>query len=176
MAIEYLAYTRESGKSYIAPDAEISMHEGGWQTPMKTYANWAHKVWQWRPSPNKLDDVWQISSLGWRPDSRTQPAMIDKTGWRADRFKGQVQAAELMAWWEWSDKGPWKVPLDQLEQKLSAAFYNRFKYAFTAVDPVTGKVGYMFNRGDYDYHQSWGGKERMQKYEELQQQNAQIAT
>lgn len=176
MAIEYLAYTRESGKSYIAPDAEISMHEGGWQTPMKTYANWAHKVWQWRPSPNKLDDVWQISSLGWRTDSNTQPAMIDKTGWRADHFNGQVQAAELMAWWEWSDKGPWKVPLDELEEKAGKAFYNRYKYAFTAVDPVAGKVGYMFNRGDYDYHQSWGGKEGMQKYVQLLHQNGQLAT
>jgi hypothetical protein len=123
-----------------------------------------------------LDDVWQISSLGWRTDSNTQPAMIDKTGWRADHFKGQVQAAELMAWWQWSDKGPWKVPLDQLEQKLGKAFYNRFKYAFTAVDPVTGKVGYMFNRGDYDYHQSWGGKEGMQKYVQLLHQNGQLAT
>ena len=176
MAIEYLAYTRESRKSYIAPDAEISMHEGGWQTPMKTYADWAHRVWQWRPSPSKLDDVWQISSLGWRTDSNTQPAMIDKTGWRADRFKGQVQAAELMGWWQWSDKGPWKVPLDQIEQKLGKAFYNRYKYAFTAVDPVTGKVGYMFNRGDYDYHQSWGGEAGMQKYVQLLHQNGQLAT
>ena len=176
MAIEYLVYTRESGKSYIAPDAEIAMHDGGWQTPMKAYADWAHKVWKWRPLPNKLDDVWQISSLGWRPDSRVQPVMIDKTGWRADHFKGQVQAAELMAWWEWSDKGPWKVPLDQLEEKAGKAFYNRYKYAFTAVDPVTGKVGYMFNRGDYDYHLSWGGKEGMQKYVQLLHQSGQLAT
>jgi hypothetical protein len=176
MAFDYVSYSRDTGKSFAPPAAQLEMHYGDWHSAMRTYANWAHKVWQWRPLPNKLNDVWQISSLGWRPDSRTQPAMIDKTGWRADRFKGQVQAAELMAWWEWSDKGPWKVPLDQLEQKLSAAFYNRFKYAFTAVDPVTGKVGYMFNRGDYDYHQSWGGKEGMQKYVDLLHQNGQLAT
>ena len=80
-----------------------------------------------------------------------------------------------MAWWEWSDKGIWKVPLNEMAEKLPA-FYKRFQYAFDAIDPVTGKTGYMFNRGDYDYHQSWGGKEGMRQYVDLLHQNGQLAT
>jgi len=174
IAFSYTTYEREAGKSFAPPDALLQMHTGDWHSAMRIYADWAHRVWQWRPPNNKLRDVWQISSLGWT-DNPIQPAMIDKTGWRADHFKGQVQAAELMTWWEWSDKGPWKVPLDQAKEKLGEAFYNRFKYMFSAVDPVTGKKGYMFNRGDYDYNQSWGGKEGVQKYVELLHQNKQLA-
>jgi len=174
MTFGYTSYTRATGKSFSPPDALLQMHKGDWHNAMQTYADWAHDVWQWRPLNGKLRDVWQISSLGWT-DNPVQPTMIDKTGWRADHFKGIVQAAELFTWWQWSEKGPWKVPLDQAEEKLGSAYYNRFKYTLTAKDPVTGKPGYPFNRGDYESNEVWGGKSGMQGYVKLLHQNGQLA-
>lgn len=178
MAFEYLAFTREAGRSFAPPPARLEMHAGDWKASMQEYSRWAHKVWQWRPLDGKLKDVWQFASIGWRPETeaRTQPAMHDGKTWRTDYFKNQAQAYELMAWWEWSDNAPWKVPLAQAEEKLGSKAFNRYKYAFTAVDLANGKKQYMFNRGDYDYHQSWGGKEGLRGYAEDLRKNGFLAT
>jgi hypothetical protein len=178
MAFEYLAFTREAGKSFSPSAARLEMHSGDWKTPMQEYSQWAHRVWNFRPLNGKLKDVWQFASLGWRPETeaKTQPAMHDGKKWRTDYFKDQAQAYELMTWWEWSDKGPWKVPLDEAVEKLGQKTVTRYNYAFNAIDLATGKKQYIFNRGDYDYHQSWGGKEGLRGYAEDLRRNGILAT
>jgi hypothetical protein len=178
MAFEYLASTREAGQSFSPSAARLEMHSGDWKTPMQEYSRWAHRVWNWRPLNGKLKDVWQFGSVGWRPEAeaKSQPAMFDGKKWRTDYFKDQAQAYELMAWWEWSDNAPWKVPLDEAAEKLGQKAVTRYNYAFNAVDLATGKKQYMFNRGDYDYHQSWGGKEGLRDYAEDLRKNGFLAT
>lgn len=145
---------------------------------MQEYSQWAHHVWNWRPLNGKLKDVWQFGSVGWRPEkeAKTQPAMHDEKEWRTDYFKDQAQAYEMMTWWEWSDKGPWKVSLDEAVEKLGQKTVTRYNYAFNAIDLATGKKQYIFNRGDYDYHQSWGGKEGLRGYAEDLRKNGFLAT
>jgi hypothetical protein len=172
MAFEYLSRTREAGKNFAPPNARLEMHAGDWKAPMQEYSRWAHRVWQWQNSDENLKDVWQFASIGWNPENKIQPEMFDGKKWRSDHFKDQVQAYELVAWWEWSDSAPWKVPLDQAREKLGDKAVNRYQYAFEAVDLANGKTQYIFNRGDYDYHQSWGGLEGLRGYvRELQSKN-----
>lgn len=178
MTFEYLSRERDAGQSFSPPSARLEMHSGDWKTAMREYSQWAHRVWDWRPVDGKLNEVWQFASIGWRPqtEARTQPAMYDGKEWRTDYFQGTAQAYELIGWWEWSDYAPWGVPLAEAEEKLGSKAYNRYRYAFTAVDPANGKRQYMFNRGDYDYHQSWGGKEGLRGYAEKLKANNLLAT
>jgi hypothetical protein len=151
MDFEYLKYTRPAGGNFTFPESAIEMHGGDWHNAMQTYADWAHKVWKWRPFPSKLHDVWNIDVAGWAQD-----ALYKDGKWRTDFINDKSEVTELMSWWQWSEKGPWQVPIDQLETKLGKAFYDRYKSYFV-VNPANGKLEYTVNRGDYDYNTDWGG-------------------
>jgi len=159
MDFEYLKYTRPAGGSFAPPDAAIEMHSGDWHNAMQTYADWAHKVWTWRPFPSKLHDVWNIQGQGWG-----QSPLYKDGKWRTDFINNDnnVDVPELMSWWQWSEKGPWQVPMNQLEAKLGKALYERYKN-YWVINPASGKLEYPLNRGDYDYNTDWGGLPALKK-------------
>lgn len=151
MDFEYLKYTRQPGGSFAPPDAAIEMHSGDWHNAMKTYADWAHKVWKWRPFPSKLHDIWNIQGAGWG-----QSPLYKDGKWRTDFVDDKADVSELMSWWQWSKKGPWQVPMDQLETELGESFFKAYK-SYWVINPATGKLEYPLNRGDYEYNTDWGG-------------------
>jgi len=147
---EYLKRTREPGESFTMPSAAIEMHPGDWHNAMRTYADWAHSVWKWRPFPSKLRDRWNITFPGWYDYADT----LFKDGkWQTNYISPENDVAEMMSWWKWSDIGPLGVPADQAKEKLGEEY---FKTSFR-INPATGKPQYSMNRGDYDYNESWGG-------------------
>jgi len=150
---EYLKRTRKPGEIFAMPAAAIEMHAGDWHSAMQTYADWAHGVWKWRPSPSQLHGRWNITYPGWYDYNYT----LFKDGkWQTDYINSENDVAELMSWWEWSDNDPMGVPLDQTKEILGEEYYNKTKSSFR-VNPVTGKRQYSTNRGDYNYNESWGG-------------------
>jgi len=160
MAFEYLRRTRDKGKSFSPPDAVIGVHPGDWHEAMRRYSDWAHKVWKWRPFPSRLHDVVTMVGAGWG-----QNPLFKDGKYRTDYLLPDVDCVELMSWWEWSELGPWRVPLDQVKEKLGEAFYNRYKH-YWVVDPAYGRLRYPLNRGDYvgTYNKAWGGLPALRKH------------
>lgn len=153
MTFEYIQRTRKPGESFEAPAACIGVHAGDWRVAMQRYADWAHEVWKWRPYPSRFKDRWSITAPGWG-----QSPLFKDGAYRTDFIKEGVDVAELMSFWEWSDQGPWGVPMshETLPKDLGQALYNRYK-SYWVINPATGKLQYPINRGDYEYNESWGG-------------------
>lgn len=157
MNFEYLKYTRAPGKSFKAPDAAVEMFSGDWHSAMKTYADWAHKTWKWRPWSSKVRDRWNIDSPGWG----LKPLFANGK-WRTDYINKKSDVAEIMSWWQWSKKGPWQVPMDQIKEKLGESIYNAY-INYWVINPATGEREYPLNRGDYEYNTDWGGLPALRK-------------
>ncbi len=158
MAFEYLRRTRDPGESFSPPAALIEVHDGDWHEAMDRYAWWAHDVWDWRPHPSRLGDQWNIIATGWG-----QSPLYGEDGWRTDFFEEYRDCLEMMSWWEWSEVGPWNVPMDRIRETFGDAFYERYK-SYWVVNPATGKLEYPLNRGDYDYNEDWGGLPALRDY------------
>ncbi|MBD3292801.1 MAG: hypothetical protein GF393_07730 [Armatimonadia bacterium] len=158
MAFEYLRRTREPGEGFTPPAALVEVHPGDWHEAMDRYARWAHDVWEWRPHPSALAGEWNIIATGWG-----QSPLYGENGWRTELFQEGRDILEMMSWWEWSEVGPWHVPMDQLQQTLGEAFYERYK-SYWVINPATGKLEYPLNRGDYAYNQDWGGLPALRSY------------
>ena len=151
LAVEYLRRTRAPGGTFAPAPAVISAHAGGWKTPMKEYAAWAHRVWKFRP-PSRLDGAATMLAVGWGHD------LLFKDGkYRTDFLKPGRDCIELMSWWDWSPLGPWSTPFDQLKEKIGEATYARWQSYFVK-DPVTGRMMWNNQPGDYDgYNARFGG-------------------
>ena len=158
MAFEYVRRTRAPSESFSPPDAILAVHKGDWHTAMADYSTWAHNVWKWRPHPSRLRDCWNISTVGWGRN----PLYRDGA-YRTDFFKKGVDVLELMAWWGWSDVGPWRVPVDRLRQILGETFYEQ-RQGWCHRDPATGKQVYRLNCPDYNYNAAWGGPPALREY------------
>lgn len=149
---EYLRRTRKPGESFAAKDVAISAHAGDWHAAMKAYADWCHRVWKFRPYPSRLDSVVNMLAPGWGQD------ILFRDGkYRNDLPSPRCDCAELMSWWEWSPLGPKSIPLDELAKKLGEAKYKEWESYFVK-DPVTGRLMFNNNPGDYDgYNARFGG-------------------
>ncbi|MEN6497171.1 MAG: DUF6259 domain-containing protein [Thermoguttaceae bacterium] len=166
MTYEYLRRTRKPGESFAAKDVALLAHAGDWHAAMKTYADWCHRVWTFRPYPSRLGPVLNMIAVGWG-----KSPIFAKGQYRTDYVKPQSDCLELMSWWEWSPLGPFSTPFDQLEQKLGEATSKRWASYFLN-DPVTGQMMFNNNPGDYDgYNQRWGGlpafREAVKRYQKM---------
>ncbi|MFZ2642609.1 MAG: DUF6259 domain-containing protein [Verrucomicrobiia bacterium] len=151
VAVEYLRRTREPGGTFAPAPAVLAAHAGNWKTPMKDYAAWAHRVWNFRP-PSRLDDVATMIAVGWGRD------LLFKDGkYRTDFLKPGRDCLELMSWWDWSTLGPWSTPFDKLKERIGEASCKRWQSYFVK-DPVTGQTMWNNQPGDYDgYNARFGG-------------------
>ena len=161
VCFDYLRRDRAPGTEFAAPNACVGTHAGDWRRAMARYAEWSRKTWPRRPFPSRLTKRWNIIPAGWG----WQGVLVGKDGkYRTDYIKPHYDVPELMSWWTWSDKGPWGVPMDRLEEELGTALYKRYK-AYWITEPVTGKLMYQLNRGDYDgYMPQWGGLPALRKH------------
>ncbi len=151
-AYEYLRRTRGPGGSFAPAPAVLAAHPGDWHAAMRTYADWAHKVWKFRPYPSRLKNVHNMIAAGWGR------GVLFKNGkYRTDFIKPMTDCIELMSWWDWSPLGPWRTPFDQVRQVLGEAKYKRWLPYFVK-DPVTGQTMWNNQPGDYDgYNERFGG-------------------
>ncbi len=160
MGFEYLRRTLKPGARLKLPDAVACVHRGDFHRAMEIYSAWAHRTWKYRPYPGPLADHWNLTPVGWG-----QSPLVNKKGWRTDYLNERADVVEMMSWWEWSDLGPWRVPMDHklLKEKLGEALYKRYK-AYWVVDPIAGRLRYPLNRGDYKYSETWGGLEAFRRH------------
>lgn len=158
MAFEYLRRTRGPGEGFTLPPALIEVHPGDWHEAMDRYSRWAHQVWTWRRHPSALAGQWNITATGWG-----QGPLYGERGWRTEHFQKGRDVLEMMSWWEWSEAGPWNVPMDRIHEELGDAFYERYR-SYWVVNPATGKPEYPLNRGDYAYNEDWGGLSALRDY------------
>lgn len=160
IAYEYLRRTRERGRAFAPADAVLAAHPGDWHVAMKAYADWAHRVWKFRPYPSRLRSVHHMVAAGWGQD------ILFKDGkYRTDFIRPPdpgtgrtiTDCIELMSWWDWSPLGPWSTPLDKLKDVLSPAVLKAWEPYFVK-DPVTGQMMWNNQPGDYDgYNERFGG-------------------
>jgi len=151
VAYEYLRRTRKPGESFAAKDVAISAHAGDWHAAVKAYADWCHRVWKFRPYPSRLDTVINMLTPGWGQD------ILFRDGKYIQDFPPQCDCAELMSWWEWSPLGPKSVPLEEYAKKMGEDSYKNWQSYFVK-DPVTGRLMFNNNPGDYDgYNARFGG-------------------
>lgn len=152
VAYEYLRRTREPGQSFAAKDVLLRAHAGDWHAAMRDYAVWCHQAWKFRPYPSRLTPLTSMIARGWGQD-----VLFRDGKYLDDLVKPRTDCVELMSWWEWSPLGPWGTPIDEVAQKLGEAKAKSWKSYF-AKDPVTGKLMFNNNPGDYDgYNARWGG-------------------
>jgi hypothetical protein len=152
VAYEYLRRTRGPGETFAAKDAAIRAHAGDWHVALRAYADWCHRVWKFRPYPSRLTSVVSMVSPGWGQD-----ALFRDGKYRSDFLSPRSNCVELMSWWDWSPVGPWGTPLDQFVKKWGEAKQKTWEPYF-AKDPVSGRMMFNNNPGDYDgYNQRWGG-------------------
>jgi len=161
MGFEYNTNTVQATQNVVYPDALISVHSGDWHAAMETYARWAHQVWSWRPLHSKLDNVWNVHTLS---INRGNPANTLFNGKWYDHFADDgYDMSEFVSWWDWADKGPFGMSLENAREEAGENFYKRFKSDLTQINPATGKRAYPYNRGDYEYNESWGGLNALRK-------------
>ena len=154
LAIEYFRRTCQPGQSYEPPPAVLAAHAGNWKVAMTAYADWAHKVWHWRPYPSKLKYVSNLGVGGW-PDA---PLFV-KGKYRDDFLKPKMDAVELCCWWDWSDVGPGGVPFDKLPPEKMKEYG-----PYIVKDPVSGKKMFMGSPTDYvGYNDRFGGLDAFRK-------------
>lgn len=158
LTFEYLRRTRAPGEGFTPPAAVVEVHPGDWHEAMKQYSRWAHTVWQWRPHPSELARRWNVVATGWG-----QSPLYGENGWRTDFFEEGRDVLEMMSWWDWSEVGPWNVPMDRLRDELGDGFYERYK-SYWVTNPATGQLEYPLNRGDYAYNEDWGGLPALRDY------------
>ncbi len=153
LCFDYLRRDRQPGQEFAAPNARLGTHAGDWRQAMRRYADWSKATWPQRPFPSRLTTRWNVVPAGWG-----QAPLVGPDGqYRTDYIKPENDVPELMSWWSWSDKGPWGVPMDRLEEELGTALYKRYA-AYWVKEPVTGRLMYPLNRGDYNgYMPQWGG-------------------
>ncbi|MGE4527984.1 MAG: hypothetical protein AB7D00_06415, partial [Rhodospirillaceae bacterium] len=149
---EYLQRTRAPGASFAPAPAVLAAHPGDWRAAMRAYADWAHRVWQFRPYPSRLGTVITMIAVGWGQD------ILFRDGrYRSDFIIPRRDCVELMSWWDWSPLGPWRTPLDQLEAALGPAGAKGWE-PYLVTDPVTGERMWNNQPGDYDgYNERFGG-------------------
>lgn len=154
LAIEYFRRTRQLGRSYVPPSAVLAAHAGNWKAAMSAYADWAHKVWTWRPFPSKLKKVSNLGIGGW-PDA---PLFVNGK-YRDDFLKPQMDCVELCCWWEWAKLGPGGVPFDKLPPETLKEIE-----PYLVKDPVTGEKMLMGCGSDYvGYNDRFGGIDALRK-------------
>ena len=152
VAFEYIRRTRRPGASFPVPTACIGSHSSDWRAALESYAAWSRKTWPPRPYPSALTSRWNIIAPGWGK----KPLFRDGA-YHTDYLKLDVDVAEMMSWWTWSDRGPWGIPMERVRQELGDAFYKRYAH-YWVKEPATGKLMYPISRGDYDgYMPQWGG-------------------
>jgi len=166
MTYEYLRRTRTPGESFAARDVALQAHAGDWHAAMRTYADWCHRVWRFRPYPSRLQGVHNMIAAGWG-----QSPIFRDGKYRTDYVKPESDCLELMSWWEWSPLGPWSTPMDQLDSRLGEAVHRRW-LSYLVKDPATGRMMFSNNPGDYDgYNERWGGlsalREAIRKYQQM---------
>ena len=159
ITFDYLQRTRGPGESFTLPTGCLGSHPGTWKEAMRIYADWSHKTWPPRPYPSKLTSCWHVVAPGWG-----QTPLFKDGKYRTDYLVPENDVAEMMSWWTWSELGPWGVPMDRLKEELGEALYNRYK-SYWVKEPVTGKLMYPLNRGDYDgYMPQWGGLQALRAH------------
>ena len=170
MGFEYSTYTRAPGKDVTYPDAIIEMYPGDWHKAMRTYADWAHKAWQWRPLHTKLDDVWRIEYLNIKPMNVNTKLLFSNGKWYDNFARDNADMGEWDAWWKWSDKGPFGISLENARKEGGDTAYSRLRYRIIP-DPVTGKPVYIQNFGETNrYNDSMGGLPALKSAIEKSQQ------
>jgi len=170
-AYEYARRTREPGKDFRPAEAVLAAHTGDWHTAMRAYADWAHRVWQFRPFPSRLRTVHNMMAFGWGQD------VLFKDGrYRTDFIKPNTDCSELMSWWEWSPLGPWSTPFDKLKDVLTEGQIKDWEPYFVK-DPVTGQMMWNNQPGDYDgYNERFGGLPAFRKAVDTYKQTGTLVT
>ncbi|MEN6641071.1 MAG: DUF6259 domain-containing protein [Armatimonadia bacterium] len=174
LSTEYLRRTRAPGGSFVPADAVLSAHTGDWHTAVSAYADWAHKVWKWRPYPSRLKSVRNMIDAGW-----AQGILFKDGKYRTDFIKPvdpgightTTDCTELMSWWDWSPLGPFMTPLDKVAEKYGTAVYEMWK-PYYVKDPVTGQLMWNNQPGDYSgYNERFGGlpafREAIKTYQKM---------
>lgn len=165
MEIEYLRRTRPPGESFAPAPAVIAAHPGDWHVALRAYADWAHRVWKFRPYPSRLKSIRNMMAAGWgkgilfRDGAYRTDIIADLSKWQTTvgAARTKTDCVELMSWWEWSDKGPWNTPFDKLDTVLPEVVVKRWEPYFVT-DPVTGKKMWNNQPGDYrGYNERFGG-------------------
>ncbi len=188
LAFEYLRRTRAT-QSEAAPavaghaaslsktatfapaDCLLTVHYGDWHTPMAAYAEWAHRVWQFRPFPSRLKHIRNMDCPGW-----AQNILFRDGKYRTDFITARTDCVELMSWWEWSPLGPFMTPLDQLDKVLTPAQIKEWQPYFVK-DPVTGQKMWNNQPGDYKgYNERFGGLPAFRKAIETYQKRGVLVT
>ncbi len=166
MGFEYQRHTRETGGRFKYPDAVIEIHPGDWKAAMSTYAKWAHSVWKWRSPDTAIRDVWLIqtitASLPSEPQVQKRLYNFETKEWYGGYREDGIDMGEFRHWWEWSEKGPFGVSLDQGREETLRQMHNKWNYFFMD-DPVRGKLVNAVNDGDYAYNTSMEGLEGLKK-------------
>ncbi|MGD9495913.1 MAG: hypothetical protein AB7Y46_06360 [Armatimonadota bacterium] len=156
LAVEYLRRTREPGASFAPEPAVLAAHPGDWHVAMQRYADWAHRVFTWRPWPSRLLHVHNMIDAGWGQD-----VLFRDGAYRTDIIKPRMDCVELMSWWEWSELGPFGLPIERAEEIMTPAqIQERARYfdRYIVSDPVTGKQMWNNQPGDYrGYNERFGG-------------------
>lgn len=169
-AFEYLRRTRAVNQSFVPAEVTLTAHAGDWRGPMRAYADWCHRVWQFRPA-SRLADVWTMIAVGWG-----QSVLYRDGRYRTDFLRPGGDCWELMSWWEWSPLGPWSTPMERVAEVLGAATYERWKSYFVA-DPVTGRTMWNNQPGDYDgYNQRFGGLKTFREAVETYKRSGSLVT
>ena len=160
-ACEYLRRTRQPGqKTFVPATAVLAAHPGDWHVALQAYADWAHRVWKFRPFPSRLKGVHNMIAAGWGQsflfqDGKYRTDIIQPP--KAGLGRTQTDCIELMSWWDWSPLGPWSTPFDKLQDVLTDAQIKEWQ-AYFVKDPVTGQTMWNNQPGDYDgYNQRFGG-------------------
>ncbi|MFH0797774.1 MAG: DUF6259 domain-containing protein [Candidatus Omnitrophota bacterium] len=149
MSCDYIQRTRPPGGNFTLPDVLLAAHGGDWHEAMKSYADWAHRVWKFRPYPSALEPVLTMECVGWRSANE----LYRDGKYRTDIIPPFCDLLELWSWWNWTTLGPWEQPIIAVDE--SRGF---------VTDPATGQVMYTLARGDYDgYNERWGGLPAFQK-------------
>jgi hypothetical protein len=152
VAYEYLRRTRPAGGEFRPADAVLAAHPGDWHQAMGAYAAWAHRVWRFRPWPSRLKTVHAMIAAGWDGD-----ALLRDGRYRTDFMAPETDCIELMSWWDWSPRGPWRAPFDDLASVLSPDQIRGWQPYFVK-DPVSGQMMFNNQPGDYDgYNERFGG-------------------
>ena len=152
LAVEYLRRTRAPGKSFAPAAAVLAAHPGDWRVAMRAYADWAHRVWPWRPYPSRLKSVHTMTAHGWGQD-----VLFKDGAYRTDFIKPMADCVEIMSWWDWSPLGPLGAPLDQLDKVLTPGQIKLWQ-PYLVKDPVTGQMMWNNQPGDYrGYNPRFGG-------------------
>lgn len=173
-AYEYLRRTRKPGESFAPAEAVLASHWGDWQSAMKAYADWAHRVWKFRSYPSRLHSIHNMIADGWGQgilfkDGKYRTDIVEEP--KPGIGRTRTDCIELMSWWDWSPLGPWSTPFDKLKDVLTSGEIKAWEPYFVK-DPVTGQMMWNNQPGDYDgYNERFGGlpafRKAIQTYKDM---------